>query len=41
MTARRLEYLSPDAHVQSNEQLAEVRRKLYRFMQSLGSGPDS
>jgi len=37
LLAHDLEYLSRDAYVALNEQVAEVKRMLYRFMQSLNS----
>lgn len=37
LLAHDLEYLPRDAYVALNEQVAEVKRMLYRFMQSLNS----
>ena len=37
LLAHDLEYLSRDAYLALNEQVAEVKRMLYRFMQSLNS----
>lgn len=37
LLAHDLQYLSRDAYVALNEQVAEVKRMLYRFMQSLNS----
>jgi four helix bundle protein len=37
LLAHDLEYLAPDAYASLNEQVAEVKRMLYRFMQSLSS----
>jgi hypothetical protein len=38
LLAHDLDYLSRDAYVALNEQLAEVKRMLCRFMQSLNLG---
>jgi four helix bundle protein len=37
LLAHDLDYLSRDAYVALNEQVVEVKRMLYRFMQSLNS----
>ena len=37
LLAHDLEYLPRDAYAGLNEQVAEVKRMLYRFMQSLSS----
>lgn len=37
LLAHDLEYLPPDAYADLKEQVAEVKRMLYRFMQSLSS----
>jgi four helix bundle protein len=37
LLAHDLDYLAPDAYAGLNEQVAEVKRMLYRFMQSLSS----
>lgn len=39
LLAHDLEYLPPAAHALLTEQVAEVRRMLYRFMQSLNPSP--
>jgi four helix bundle protein len=39
LLAHDLEYLPHEAHAQLTEQVAEVRRMLYRFMQSLNPSP--
>jgi four helix bundle protein len=37
LLAHDLEYLKPEAYAGLNEQVGEVKRMLYRFMQSLSS----
>jgi four helix bundle protein len=41
LLARDLEYLAQDVYTDLTGQFAEVKRMLYRFMQSLSSGPDA
>jgi four helix bundle protein len=41
LLARDLEYLAQDVYTDLTGQVAEVKRMLYRFMQSLSSGPDA
>jgi hypothetical protein len=41
LLARDLESLAQDVYTDLTGQVAEVKRMLYRFMQSLSSGPDA